>query len=197
MKSEDFERLKAVCEKEGYILEPHNDRYFIITPKDPWEGVEFLRSIWSNKIYPISQVNEKIRHGVKQDDWEISTESSYIEQLKKEAFERFGEIQDGDRFDCSSMGKGTCPITFKQGECDWTYIKEDDRLRKGYFDLYQSGKWAIRVKERVKVKFDGGNLQSRHFFFIYGKDAEHKMVDLGCFKVGQFLASQLEEYLNK
>jgi hypothetical protein len=94
MKQEDFERLKTVCEKEGFeiakLLSPGNvemDVFAIANKKDIWEGVEFVESNFSGKIYIKQDVNFEMLRLFKP-----STESAYVDQLKKEAFKRYGEI---------------------------------------------------------------------------------------------------------
>jgi hypothetical protein len=55
--------------------------------KDIWEGVEFVESNVSGKIYIKQDVNFEMLRLFKP-----STESAYVDQLKKEAFKRYGEI---------------------------------------------------------------------------------------------------------
>lgn len=218
MKKEDFDRLKALCQENDFELlnvdHEDNEKFYVIAKKkDLWDGVEFARYKFPNHLqFPFFKVKDtKGEYLIPENGGELFkgncdpvTESAYVEQLKKQAFERFGEIKDGDRFDCSSMNKGTCPITFKQGECDWTYIKEDDRLRKGYFDLYEQGKWATRVKDRVEVNYGwtGGKIMGTETpICLFGNKDLSKSVFSGMNdnEIGEafkFLASQLEAYLN-
>lgn len=185
MKTEDFERLKAVCEKEGYILEPHNDRYFIITPKDIWDGVEFVLDTFNGNILRVDSLKLKPSPMV----FKASTESDYTDQLKKEAFERFGEIKEGDRFDLTPISPNSSDnwATYPN-KPDFEYTKDIDRLLAKGITIYQSGKWATRVKERVRV--DPKSADSI-------RKALHKGFDTDYNEFREFLASQLEEYLNK
>lgn len=194
MKQTDFDRLKAVCEKEGFeilnLTHDDNEKYVLVKKqKDIWEGVEFYRSKWSKSIYNINRIDLKLREGIKLMDWEPSTESAYIEQLKAECFKRFGEIKEGDRFDRSLIGYGKDSINFMPNrgyEKGFDYSKESDTL---YFDnllIYESGKWATRVKERVKVVGAEINKQKMTFYYT-GKIDE---------MIGN-ISIKLEEYLNK
>lgn len=223
MKKEDFERLKAKLGDEFELLNvdhEDNEKYYVIAKKkDIWEGAEFAEYIGekpayftSGKVYKIfgrdkitfiddvsSYPDHNYSHDGLKKHFKPSTEKAYIEQLKKEAFERFGEINEGDRFDRAGLGYSEGQIHFipnSNYEKGFTYYKSDDRL---YFDnlvIYKQGKWATKLKERVKVKFDGGNLQSKEFYFEYNELTEKRMREIGCFKVGEFLASKLEAYLN-
>jgi hypothetical protein len=79
-----------------------------------------------------------------------STESAYIDQLKKEAFKRFGEIKEGDRFDCSifcelNITPSTIQKSFNQG---FEYIKDrlgEECLLFNSSIIYSNGKWAKKI----------------------------------------------------
>lgn len=209
MNQEDFERLKAVCEKEGFELykhEPATPRKRVLISvfkKDIWDGVEYVKSS-DGTIYKILANSEnrlEVEGGhIGKKIGKPSTESAYVDQLKKKAFFRYGEIKEGDRFDCSEMGRGTSPITFNQGQCHWHYIKSDDRLRKGYFDLYEKGQWATKVQKRIEVGLKGGGMDKSSSglislsckFQIYPCPT----YDMSLSIISQFLAQQLEKYLN-
>ena len=162
MKTEDFERLKKLCDENGFELvtesPDENDKFFVVKKKDIWGGVEFVEHINSGKIFrPMSirsfiiDLNEEI--GFKKTDCKPSTEQAYIEQLKKDAFKMFGEIKEGDRFDRTNIDKNWEPI-WHVSSLDLNYDKELDRLYIGNLAIYQQGKWAERVKERVWVSHE-------------------------------------------
>lgn len=189
MKAEDFERLKAVCEKEGFEITGMNSPdVWHITKKDIWEGVEFLSVVGFDKIYKIKGISNDVIF-VEPDMCFTksvcvpSTEQSYFEQLKREAFERFGEIKEGDEF--TSVYE-----TRKINTIDWGigffYGKEDDYLSFNGWPIYKQGKWATKIKERVKVEPTcvAGNEIT---FKVSNKINSIEMYDL---------ASQLESYLN-
>lgn len=191
MTTEEFERLKAICEKEGFTIESYcGGKTAIVGVKDIWEGVEFAESLWGYKIYKISEVKN---FEIDKANFKPSTESAYVEQLKKEAFERFGEIKKGDRFINTHGGKDTLvkdPL--------WRYNKEYDWLYYGQCKLYEKGQWAERVKKRIKVQFSNHSACGNSDFHTHGfalnvirggDQFDHE-------KAGQFLAKQLEAYLN-
>jgi hypothetical protein len=204
MKQEDYERLKAVCEKEGFDVELTNSegKYFFITAnkKDPWEGVEFF--IHPTGILPLKEVlsDRVISTHKKREDCDYrqflikkckpSTESAYVDQLKKEAFERFREIKEGDRFDVSSLGLGTSINLFKQGiNPVFNYDKKEDCFRLGQFRLYQQGQWATKLPKRIKVEWAKTSCDT--ITFNYG-NAE----DVNLVKDAPKIASIIEKYLN-
>ena len=109
MKTEDFERLKKLCDENGFELitesPDENDKFFVVKKKDKWEGVEFARLELDGycfddyiefKIDRIDDVYIYTSSGSKyyKSSLQPSTEQAYVEQLKKEAFERFGDILD-------------------------------------------------------------------------------------------------------
>lgn len=240
MKREDFERLKAVCKKEGYLIrneDPWDGSTFVITKKESWEGVEFAEcvddiggkpNIIKGRIYKIVKGNNIdclyfiINESGKEDGWsdnrshfKPSTESAYVEQLKKEAFERFGDIKEGDRFDRTSINlslfTGQIPYNQHFKGVGFKYFKINDSLEFAGIKIYQQGKWAERVKERVEVDFiwserkllgekmvvvgfhDKKKYESDEMIvesvFVGKKDKEIA-------EIFTFLAEQLEKYLN-
>lgn len=203
MKTEDFERLKKLCYENGFELVTEspkdNDKFFVVKKKDEWEGVEFVEHTASGKIFkPMSirsfiiDLNEEI--GFKKTDCKPSTEQAYIEQLKKEAFERFGEIKDGDEFVEADGNKWITKRGFKKcGNSEWHYIKENDILFNYALVIYQKGKWAERVKERVKIKELHITSISKNWGQITFKLSQDIDLDLKC---GDFISQQLEKYLN-
>ncbi len=196
MKTEDFERLKAVCEKEGFQIEIfgiHNE-ILKITPKDIWDGVEFCRNKYTGICSPISQINTlKYDNGmyVFREHNEPITQDYYESYLKKEAKDRFWEIKEGDRF----KGNGLLGMIQAYYTKEWDYDKKEDLLT--YFGrvLYQQGRWAERMKERVEVEYGYYSLPFHEKYILavhFAIDNPNRMDE----KAGQFLAKQLEAYLN-
>lgn len=211
MKQEDFDRLKAVCEKEGFEIgfKYNESTYTVRLKKDIWEGVEFVEALVSmvgfteGKIYKVVNLKDDEgyllvnfddryleENGMTPCNFKPSTESAYVEQLKAEAFKRFGEIKDGDRFFCSDRNG----IFAVQKGDEFRYFKDKDLLLIGTWDLYQKGKWATIVKERVKVSPASSSQLSNGIqdfkFVVKGRDfLKNGALD--------YLASKLEEYLNK
>jgi hypothetical protein len=206
MKVEDFERLKAVCEKDGFELELTNSegKYLFITAnkKDEWEGVEFVtddikvykvHEITGNWVYYGSHIDgEKERAG--KTFLKPSTEQSYIDQLKHKAFELYGEIKEGDEFTAATGG--TYQVKTYDVQPEFDYFKKVDQLFYKNVQIYCEGKWAKKI-EKVRVEF---------LDFDYRVETERlpivtfsfQMIPKGDLKsTGIFLASKLEEYLNQ
>ena len=210
MKTEDFNRLKEICEKEGFeAFECYvEDTWVVQKKKDIWEGVEYAECVNSSdkniflkgNVYPIiKNVNDVIFSyvlGYKMDGFHIknfkpSTEQAYIEQLKKEAFERFGEIKEGDRFENPNGGKDT-----RVNDPDWSYNKRYDWLYYGGCMLYKQGKWAVKLRERIEVEYTDDSWDDFEDYSEIG--FVFKLPKLYDIKrgAGNFLAKQLEDYLN-
>lgn len=212
MKQSDFDRLKSVYEKEGFditMFNPH-DTTFAITKKDIWGGVEFVIPNHNSTLTKLPYKIVGLKNGFVQvhcpysgngnitqiQELEVNpcSESAYVEQLKKEAFERFGEIKEGDRF-ISESGFSTA---YLRANVEWDYFKPHDQLFYYNVEVYKKGIWATRVPERVKVKWinwgwakdlNNVNLEFsiKHIDWTDVKDKD---------EVGDFLASKLEKYLN-
>lgn len=211
MKTEDIERLKEICEKEGFeVLEsPFSHGLFKIgIKKDPWEGVEFVELVTAfigldlqegmvgkvisndgNRI-EVRLVNGDICYS-NLNEFKPSTEQAYFEQLKKEAFERFREIRHGDQFELPEYGEVTLITQGWRGE-QFEYSKKYDELRYCGLLLYNSGKWATKLPERVKVQFIDHWVSNKFNRFDFNVSKEIKSNT----EIGQFLTKQLEKYLN-
>lgn len=217
MKQEEFERLKTVLKKEGYLLStggviPGASILVEIYKKDVWDGAEY--GCWpqsdseffiKGKTYRFFNqfdhtYSETGRQHFTNEVWVKSnflpsTESAYIEQLKKEAFERFREIRNGDIFKQPWFHS---PVTIQGENKGFTYESFQDSLFFNGWAIYHSGKWATKVKERVKVEFRDhlavGNYDYHSHSFTIDVSRNAKQFDPE--KAGQFLASQLEKYLN-
>ena len=219
MKQEDFERLKAVCEKEGFDISTYresddNGTLIHIKPKDIWEGVEFA-SHHAKGIAKIKRIKgcfvyfEPHQRVISTDKKFLkpSTESAYVEQLKKEAFERYGEIKEGDRFDRTSVNPiwGNKELAkLIDGTFYLQYDKILDRLFHGNLCVYEKGKWATKLPKRIEVKYAeafGTNkyLDGRVYLdpHLLVSESDIDLSDDNLLKeLGEFLAQQLEKYLN-
>ena len=196
MKTEDFEKLKSLCDANGFELVTEspkdNDKFYVVKKKDEWEGVEFAEGIVVGGVYKINDFDNFQR--VKK-FYKPSTEQSYIEQLKKQAFRMYGEIKEGDRFvdwDGTDFEIG--------GGSIWKYQKESDELRVNGWLIYQKGKWANKLPKRVEVTYTGATRRPYEInknFDIYNISLMlNKSVALPESKVFGLLAKQLEKYLN-
>lgn len=215
MKQTDFDRLKAVCEKEGFEISNEIDtgkeKYLVligVKEKDIWEGVKFGECIGDHHYFLNKGTIYRRVENKSIDDMDCfyyedskasffgtstrqyfkpSTESAYIEQLKAEAFKRFGEIKEGDRFDRSwAYEHWPNPAIIDRTKRGFGYESAFDQLTYNGSVLYEQGKWATRVKERVKVVGAEMNKQSMTFYYT-GKIDE---------MIGN-ISIKIEEYLNK
>lgn len=198
MKTEDFERLKAVCEKEGFEvgIDPFFNHLFKVKKKDIWDGVEYFSfNGFHNKIMN-SETDELLYNSKGDSFWKDeskpSTESAYVEQLKKEAFDRFGEIKEGDRF--INTKDSEVGVDYCWGEFE--YDKTRDLLVYGGCYLYQQGKWATKVKERVKVSSHVIECLRQYINTELSYNQIEHLKGNGTKAKAEFLAQQLEKYLN-
>lgn len=220
MKKEDFQKLKAIVEDNGFVMlnesENENEKFgFIGLKKYPWEGVDFAECIDNRnsdyfdvgEIYPVEYYldeclmpsfnNTPCEMGVYKKHWKPSTEQAYIEQLKNECFERFGEIKRGELFDRGHIDSmSDFPAIVKIYSTVFSYNKKYDILELGNSVIYEKGKWAKRVGY-VNVQFvddsfdDFGDFEEHGFVFKIPK-FKIKPED----KIGEYLAKKLEKYLN-
>lgn len=212
MKPEEFERLKELCAKEGFIVsrgeEIPGDTILVEVYRDPWEGVEFAEcvndqflkgSIQTGKVYKLREVDVKGAIGstsflgaIAKNKFKPSTEKAYVDQLKNEAMKRFGEIKVGDRFHTVFDGE-TFMIDDDYG---FNYRKSDDTFFYSGWSIYQAGKWAKKLPERIKVTYDNS---SRNLMTQDNLDVEFLFSDPVEFNeaaVCNFLSYQLEKFLN-
>ena len=223
MKQEDIDRLKEICDKEGFQVRARvmDKSVFEITVKDPWEGVCFVECVkdtdhkyyFKSKIYRVQYIdnstlniytdNGELMTGIsdyKKCDYgnvfKPSTEAEYVEQLKKEAFERYGEIKDGDKF--QFYGKGFHSIKLSDTP-DLDYFKEFDELSLWGFPLYKQGKWAKKLQERVEVEVNGrvwGDSSNSSYDFAFHFNVKNGVTKFNMNDCSIFLTEQLEKYLN-
>lgn len=218
MNQTDIDRLKEICENEGFEIVCQNtvqQVFQIKIKKDPWEGVEFIRGDGTNTIRKVVIYDGKLFSYFLRDSgnegriytfckstFKPSTEAAYVEQLKKEAFERYGEIKDGDRFDRSKMDFMIQQTTdvIRDSEKGFNYRKEYDRLFFGNLSIYNRGKWAKKLPERVKVWFDYVIKDRKGLRYQFTNKSKlhkvHDIITIDLNESGSFLASQLEKYLN-
>ena len=219
MKAEDFDRLKQICDENGFefhVTDRDGEQLSIIVQKkNPWEGVEFVEAlktsidenVESGKIYKVTSISEdwiNISHHFIKGWWskffDPSTESAYVEQLKKESFERFGMIDENTVFERSNIYKNMISgsvnsLTGSQRAYGWHYIKEFDELYYCSLLIYQQGKWATKI-ESFKVTYIDWNyadngMEVNLTFKIPNWDKAKDKDD-----IGEYLAEQLTKYLN-
>ena len=167
MKNEDFDRLKKLCDENGfkvYQTSWANGPVVTLAPKDIWEGVEFAKELTGGGIVKITPEMGFIKDSegtyIFKKLYKSSTEQAYKEQLKAKAFELFGEIKEGDRFD--RLGFPICDAILPQiivmdglgGTQAFVYFKSDDSLEFNGYIIYQNGQWAKKLPKRIKVGLD-------------------------------------------
>lgn len=186
--------------------------------RDIWKGVEFAEFIGldrpnqftEGKVYKINaglgerhfviddqnNGNGFLNNGI---NFKPSTEEAYIEQLKDSAFRVFGEINMGDRFDRTGfefLQQSPLIIAMGSFKCsrNYAYFKVDDSLALNGVIIYQQGQWAKKLPKRIRVSYDDDKNTSH--YLRYENDARQKIEEIGYKEVGEFLAEQLEKYLN-
>ena len=195
MKQEDIDRLREICEKEGFQVSTFvmDKSLFEITTKDPWEGVEFFWDHTNGKVYKTSN------RSIQSEFFNLTSpakEAEYVEQLKREAFERYGEIKDGDKF--QFYGKGFHSIKLSDTP-DLDYFKEFDELSLWGFPLYKQGKWAKKQGKRVEVEINDRvwrDISNGSYDFGFDFNVKNGGTNININDCAAFLASQLEKYLN-
>jgi hypothetical protein len=222
MKQQDIDRLREICEREGFVLETtgenfiHNRPLFTISMIDPWDGVEFAECVeWdglffiSGKIYPVKkqEIDSLIlinRFGERElmnilERFKPSTEAAYVNQLKSEAFELFGEIKDGDEFDRTSINPNWGIGEVKHSQDVFYYNKRTDTFYFGRTGIYQQGKWAKKI-QRVKVICVGSTLHATQMDNCQEIDIRlesSKSINKSKQEIGEYLAKCLETKLNE
>lgn len=221
---ENLEKLENLIKSGGFEYHitdlDKNQVAMIIQSKDPWDGVEFaelLARVESDKyptgyIVKINRIAQKWNDGNNHvfffidgdedyshiNNFKPSTESAYVEQLKKEAFERFEEIKEGDRFDLSNIHPNyNNDIVINGNEYD--YHKSKDALFIGNENvkccIYKQGKWATKIESfkatYIDWDYNDCGMEVRLAFKIPNWD---KAKDKD--KIGEYIAEQLEKYLN-
>jgi hypothetical protein len=210
MTNKDLERLLEILGDTGFEIKENSDGRAWITFKDPWEGVEFVDCVDGDgslisprKIYkalnnlpgePSINIrivdNKLVELSINKKWFKPSTEEAYVNQLKAKAFELYGEIQKGDVFGYYVN------TNFEIENTVLKYENKIDALCAGNWIIYLKGEWAKKIPKRIEVNFDRGNVYSRIFYFNYSNETIEKMMNIGSSKIGEFLAKQLEKYLN-
>lgn len=201
---------------------------FIISEKDIWEGVEFVEcitdrssnfkkgkiyrrvdevdfnepySVWSeDSVYEDYRKCSTYGIGGNKKHFKPSNESAYVEQLKVEALSK--DVLVIGSLDISMMHGGE----LEDKSTVFKYRKDTDTLYWFGCPIYQSGKWAKKLPERVEVEGisnRGCNTSDDKLDWNYSFDFNLKGYDtnnhgaekMHC-EVLPFLASQLEKYLN-
>ena len=200
MKTKDFELLKSLVGDKFEVKwesPEDNDKIWVVKKKDPWDGVEFVESGFDGTIYQIISQNDDliiIRNGeIDKKSGNPSTESAYVEQLKRIAFEKLGEIKVGDRFDRTTIrphwGNNIQITESGDGSFDFWYNKKDDQFFIGNYCIYEKGKWAERVKDRVEISYS----VTSGVLVMFLKNGEPYRPH---WREMDFLREQLENYLN-
>lgn len=117
--------------------------------------------------------------------------------LRKEAVERFGTIKLGDNF---IMADGREFLPFFDLSRTWLYNEELDELWFHDLLVYREGKWAERVPQKIKAIYAGTKVDRQDksvvvdfTFRLTGVNIDQ----INLHRVGDYLQSKLEEYLNK
>jgi hypothetical protein len=200
MKTEDFERLKAICEKEGFDISNYKESDKLgtlihVKPNYIWEGVEFVQNLVNNKVRKVcgrDSIGFRTETGnvISYINSKPSTEQAYGDQLRASAFELYEMFNEGDRFE---LPCGELVHVVTTGKHKFTYEKEFDWFFYGQVKIYDKGKWAKKLPKRIKVdlnywsKVDPGNESSRlelRFSHAIGHDKASK------------IAKFAKEYLN-
>lgn len=195
MTPQDIEKLKNLCDKEGFELDFISKStqgamdIFRVSKKDEWEGVEFAMSKYNCEIYPIKDIEMKSA-------FQPAFEEQYVEQLKAKAKKLYGKIKNGDRFERKHMVN---LIDFKihipYDGASFHYYKKEDYLSLFGYIIYQQGKWAKKIETTQYVKWEfGENEREAKFVFKIPQVIESggKMD-----RIGDYLSKYLEEYLNR
>jgi hypothetical protein len=214
---ERIEKLKKRAKKEGIKLviefgqevnQNWSEPTFTATnPKDEWEGVEFAECVLKSLSYTVGLIypikcktitcietkRDDFNNENSQDKmfFKPSTESAYVEQLKAKAFELFGNIYETGIV--LEDWEETIFTIEPGGRLE--YWKKNDQLKVGRWVIFQEGKWAKRVKKRVKVK-NWSYRTTKKDGQIYHECTLIVPVKEFSDDVHIFLASKLEEYLN-
>lgn len=210
METKDFVRLQKLCEENGFEITQYSagTSINISMKKDSWEGVEFAKvnqefgCITIGKIYKViineTDVVKVIIHNsiIKMYDLnkcylDPSTEEAYIEQLKAKAFELYGEIKDGDKFDRSELNiqPKRVIIDATSSKDSFFYNKEDDTITSYGIYIYKNGIWAKKLSKRIIIQTN--HTKQKVKFYSYN---EKITIDNN---MAHFLGEQLEKYLNK
>ena len=179
--------------------------------KDQWHGVEFAEHAFNNYVFKISSIDETYIYGtdgseVFRQNCKPSTGETYKAQLEKTAFEKYGEIKAGDKFDRTPISK-----SWEVGEIEkfdktgFEYTNHNDTLYFNGLAIYSMGRWATKIHEKTEVissNCTGEAIDDKpkdceysFHFKIVNRLPKHDAPYMYN-KALPFLASQLEKYLN-
>jgi hypothetical protein len=217
----EYEKLKTFCDQNGLdVINESGEfsNFFLVVnkKKDIWEGVEFVDCVDGDgslisprKIYKVLNNlpgepsinirivdNKLVELSINKKWFKPSTEEAYVNQLKAKAFKLYGEIKDGDFFEFPEQIKCSISLKSKDDSSNWNYTKIYDTLRLHGFLLYEKDQWAKKVPKRIEVKCVKDSwytLQNKvEVYFVLSAPLDSSFP----YKGGEFLAKQLEKYLN-
>jgi hypothetical protein len=205
MTNKDLERLENLLKGTDFEVKAGDSMFACIILKDPWEGVEFVEytgqlscSFKRGNIYKtISHVDKGIfaiddenkGNGFDNNriNFKSSTQEAYVNQLKAKAFELYGGIEDGDRFENANLS-GICSFDIN-GTRRWDYSKKYDQLFFNNIEVYANGKWAKKLPKRIKIS--GINISIND-----NDQASEKYKSIGQEAVVNYMSKCLEKLLN-
>ena len=176
MTNENLERLIKVLDGTQFEIENRADGYVWVSLKDPWEGVEFCKSKSSDSIYLVNEVDA-------QNGYTPSTEEAYVNQLKAKAFQLYGEIKEGDRFEDLEGND------FEIYRTVFTYSKIENRLYLSSWIIHEEGKWAKKLPKRIEVSILNIIIEDNYQAF-------EKCKSIGKEAIFDYMSKQLEKLLN-
>lgn len=215
MSPEEFKELKSLCDANDFELlnlnHEDNEKYYVVAKKkNPWEGVEFVECLQNlsaddrprvqkGQICLITEVSgdafyisQNSKYPWNKNLFKPSTESAYVEQLRKEAIKR--GIISICNLDISMMHGGE----LEDKSTEFKYRKDTDTFYWFGCPIYQQGKWAKVKPKRIEVKcidhdYEQGNYFADKFALRFqSKNLGERDYD----EIGQFLSKQLEKFLN-
>jgi hypothetical protein len=211
----EYEKLKTFCDQNGFdVINESGEfsNFFLVVnkKKDIWEGVEFVDCVDGDgslisprKIYKVLNNlpgepsinirivdNKLVELSINKKWFKPSTEESYVNQLKAKAFELYGEIKDGDRFE--DWGG----IKFEISDTVFKYKNEKNALYVGRWLIYLNGQWAKKLPKRIEVQ-TGAMIRIPQIQHTYGMSFTFNSDVKLSYEHHAFLNKQLEKYLNE
>jgi hypothetical protein len=201
MTNENLERLIKVLDGTQFEIENRADGYVWVSLKDPWEGVEFVEYIGQlscsfkrgniyktishvdKGIFAIDDENKGNGFDNNRINFKPSTEEDYVKQLKAKAFELYGEIKEGDRFEDWEGND------FEIYKTVFTYSKIDNRLYLSSWIIHEEGKWAKKLPKRIEVSILNIIIEDNYHAF-------EKCKSIGNEAIFDYMSKQLEKLLN-
>lgn len=82
-----------------------------------------------------------------------ATVFEYLDQLKIELSNRFGKIEEGDKFQSIDFATNIIIAKFFENRPEFQYLEDYDQFFVGNVEVYKKGKWATRIsKAEEKIK---------------------------------------------